>query len=82
MTPKQIEFLLADLWALVERPTMRNGAPSVQVELRRLMMRADPRGVFKATPLSEVVVEPLDVSLRDSPRLPKLIGEHEAGIHD
>lgn len=81
MTPKQIEELMAALWALVERPIRRDGAPSVREELHRLMAQADPTGIHKSDAPTSGESSP-DVSLRDCPRLSKLIGEPDNLTHD
>jgi hypothetical protein len=85
MTPKQIEKLARAAWGVALAATPEEEQELVGV-LRQTLHGVDPRGVYQGNSVPEELAqrraeEPY-VSLRDSPRLPKLIGENEAGFHE
>lgn len=85
MTPKQIEKLARAAWAVALAATMEEEQELVGV-LRQTLHEVDPRAVFQGNSVPAELTarcgdEPY-VSLKDSPRLPKLIGESEAGFHE
>ena len=80
MKTKEIEKLLALAWAVALAPTPAEEQERVG-ELRQALHAADPSGTYQANAPTAGADEP-DVSLRDSPRVSKLIGENEAGFHE
>jgi hypothetical protein len=85
MTPKQIEKLARAAHEVCDASTTMDHEQHCQ-ELAAVLNEVDPRGLYRGNSirdeLAERRAEEPYVPLRDSPRLPRLIGEHEAGTHD
>jgi hypothetical protein len=87
MTPKQIEKVMAAAHRAVEA---HRTLPELSEDLAKLgavLREVDPANVYKRGTLGDEIAaaglgEPREASLRDCPRLPRLIGENEAGTHD
>lgn len=80
MTPKQIEKLMAAAYCVTA--VVRGSHPPEVKQLAATLAEVDPGRAYDPCAPMAGADGPLDVSLRHSPRLPRLIGENEAGIHD